>query len=529
MNAIYLVAPTDHNINRIITDYANPDEPMYSKAHLFFTSHCSQANLQKLARSKAIGRVKTLKETNLEYLVYDSQTFHFDSPKSFYNLYSRSGQQQQEQTEIADKLASLCATLGENPIVRYSRANTNGSAIASLVHERLDGLRRSGKMSSAKTDRSVLLILDRTYDLVSPVVHELTYQAMVEDCIPAIENDVYSYNYTDNNNQSQKREVILNENDIVWDNTRQKHIQHAKSWIATKFKAFREQSKDMRGTKDITKTLRAMPKYQTLKAKFSVHLNLAKECMDVFNRTGLERICGIEQELATGLDEYNESVKNISTKLMPILNEGTFSKENKIRLLMLHYATDSRAQDSRQRFESAARLSSAEEKILSNYILLKDFTTRTEQRRPPVSDKEWEFVVSRYLPALHDVVAELASGSLNSKEFPFLNKEEESYTASSSSNYSKRKRPAARGWGNQPTVASRHTSAQKEGGRLIIFMSGGVTYSEMREVQRLSKQFNRDILIGSTHILKPNQLLAQVGALTSTITDAAYTPSVIRT
>lgn len=73
-----------------------------------------------LAQSKAIGRIKTLKEAHLEYLgpsermfhlyltlvVYDSRVFHFDSPKSFYNLYSRQGQQQNELHEISDKVAS---------------------------------------------------------------------------------------------------------------------------------------------------------------------------------------------------------------------------------------------------------------------------------------------------------------------------------------------------------------------------------------------------------------------------------------
>jgi len=43
-----------------------------------------------------------------------------------------------------------------------------------------------------------------------------------------------------------------------------------------------------------------MPKYQTLKAKFAVHLNLAKDCMDTFNRTSIDRLCAIEQDLATG-------------------------------------------------------------------------------------------------------------------------------------------------------------------------------------------------------------------------------------
>ena len=55
--------------------------------------------------------------------------------------------------------------------------------------------------------------------------------------------------------------------------------------------------------------------------------------------------------------------------------------------------------------------------------------------------------------------------------------------------------------------------AKKGGPTIIVFVVGGMTYSEMRAAYEASASTNCEMIIGSTHISTPQEFLAKVKEL----------------
>lgn len=51
------------------------------------------------------------------------------------------------------------------------------------------------------------------------------------------------------------------------------------------------------------------------------------------------------------------------------------------------------------------------------------------------------------------------------------------------------------------------------GSRVILFIAGGMTFSEMRSAYEVGEKLNRQVIIGSTSILTPKQYVNSLKSL----------------
>jgi syntaxin-binding protein 1 len=381
MGVIYLLAPTEDSVNRLIADFENP---LYGKSvFVFFLGRLAEKQLEKIKNCRPLlKRLKALSEANVDFLAKELRAFHFDMRRAFMDVYIRRGRTKIEY-RLAEKLISICSVLNEYPHIRYAKDSPSAMTLAKTLDVRLNQFLKNpdfwfyGDNAHSDRERATLLILDRKDDCLTPLMHDFTYQSMVNDLLQikddkitlvqemdALDDD-YDDDYDDDDsgggrdyskgkemsekeqalNEANAKDILLNENDNIWVELRGKHIAEVINTLSDRCREMVNSDTSGFSNKDKGKTmslsqmssaLKALPEYKEVMAKLSEHMQIAHQCMDKFNSSNLLELAELEQTLATGQTEdgAKPSLPDMMQKVISMLKSMKDPKA-RFRLLLI--------------------------------------------------------------------------------------------------------------------------------------------------------------------------------------------------
>ncbi|KAI9505744.1 Sec1-like protein, partial [Coemansia spiralis] len=532
-------------------------QPRYRCAHVFFTSELPN-NLLKLIKSSGVTPyIKALRELCIEYDVHDSHVFLtrlFNHP--LYRIYSPliSSLFNDELEMISKKLANVCGALKENPVVRYllldqeMHGDTKARPLAFLFHTEMDRIRDALPSDNTSKNKlqSELIIVDRSADPFAPVLHEFTYEAMVHDLLRVEDGNQVPYTVELANGTTESKMLKLDDSDQIWQEFRFHHISDAQQGIMKKFENLVGSNKaiaDMQsGAKlNVSKmrdVVNKLPQFKEQVAVLSAHITIMQDCMEEFNNRCLKDLAMIEQNLAVGTTPEGEKYSAGDIDVADVLNNPDIKPKDKLRLLLIFFvANPSLTEQERQKLAHMAKLSREAREAIKNMglvirwshalDLLKQLKQRPTQTTKPgkwgfgairgpnnkEEDENKPYDLSRYMPAFKNVLEDCITGNLSEDMFPYVDSRPSSGTQDTGAGPPRQIKSLRSG---RPTWQKRDSapaSAHHGRSRIILFVIGGITLSEVRAAEEVARKQGREIIVGSTHIADPSSYLKEISSL----------------
>ncbi|KAH9172950.1 Sec1-like protein [Lactarius sanguifluus] len=563
-DAVYILMPTSANIDRIIRDFSGGRQ-QYAGAHLFFVDALADELFQRLTSSPAEPYLRGLQDLYINFWAMEAQAFSLRVPEHFFSMYSpprsdATTRAERDRVEedirfAAKSIANVCITLNEYPapaphhvqrtenslrwrtnlargeqVRQYEAADAEvlSRVLALEVQSALDEYKRVNPDFPSRNriregSEGTLIVTDRAMDV-----------AMANDLLPIEDGSRYTYKFQSSVGAYEDKTAVLSDADTVWTDVRHMHMREAIDKLMADFNKFMTDNAGFKGEgaatlNDMKDMLANLPQYQEQREKFSLHLSMAQECMDIFERDKLPVVATVEQNCSTGLTAEGKTPKTLVEDMVPLLDSREVINSNKVRIIALYIQYREGVPDEdRRRLYQHARLTRPEMDAVNALVHLgvrigrmpgdKDLRLRIKQKK----SNEEEYELSRYKPLLRTVVEDQVSGRLDPAAFPYVKDYPQAAPATSSSARS------------SPTPTTSLRSAKPSWHRAA--RTGGAVAAEtrqrvlvfMREAYVLSSRLGKDVIIGSTHALTPRQFVDDLKVLDLSGTGSRAIPNGLR-
>ncbi len=235
-----------------------------------------------LVNETFIKRIITLKEVNISFLMRDDNLFDIGMSKALeiFTVKYKEGLKDKIANNILDRLFTAIVSLKDKPYIQYQKS----SCFCEQIANKLKGLLFNfyDKKKNFNDKRGTVLILDRSFDVSAPLLHDYYYGCMIHDLFD-VKDNLLNYN----------GEHKFDEDDHLWKKYKAKHLAEAMGEMQKDFRVFMDSdlSKVQTGSESLDNfekmsgAMQGMKAYKKQSKNFGVHLRLVQKMNEVSKDT----------------------------------------------------------------------------------------------------------------------------------------------------------------------------------------------------------------------------------------------------
>mmetsp|Transcript_110918 Transcript_110918/g.312690 ORF Transcript_110918/g.312690 Transcript_110918/m.312690 type:complete len:575 (-) Transcript_110918:79-1803(-) len=504
MNAICFLRPTSQNFVLLSKMLKSPS---YNEYHIFFTNVVPHMRLEQLACCDEFEVVHQVQEFFADVYAVNHDLFSLNLPSTIRLTEDHSKWTSYEESifeRTIEGLLAACLNLRMLPAIRYTASSELTRQVAHRLETRIkeefslfDPVER-GKRGEASP---VLLLLDRRNDPVTPLLNQWTYQAMLHELLP-MENNRIDMSKVPGIRPELKEIVMSTTQDQFFEENILANFGDLGVSIKKYVDEYQRQTKNtakIESIEEMQKFVDEYPEFRRMSGNVSKHVAVVHELSRIVEDNGLLEASHFEQEIAC-----SENRQDHFKQLIEIIRGTNVTNMERLRLVLL-YALRYEHESSIAQLKDMLR----DKGISGDQVQLVDLLLRYAGSHVRTGDlfqnrsflaaarsamassfRGVENVYTQHKTHLSSVVDLLMKGKLKETLYPFAD------------------------------GSCQWASLSKEQlSRAVVFVVGGATFEEARDVSDLNKTIavdgGRCVILGGTTVHNSRSFLADVAQLGS--------------
>eukprot|EP00055_Hartaetosiga_balthica_P016904 m.109667 g.109667 ORF g.109667 m.109667 type:complete len:541 (-) comp9205_c2_seq1:201-1823(-) len=471
--ALVFVEPSRANLEVLESEL---NDPKYSVYSIYFSrAPPDDSFLNSLAAADVFQRVRRVEVLFLNFLPIDDKLFSLSLPR----LISPARHMRPSSRHYCvEGVVSLCASLKIKPRVRFQQSSSECEVIANHINT----------LCTADTyDKdSLLLVLDRRMDVVTPLLVPWTYRAMVHDFFGIVKNIIDTSSLT----ETIEDRVFSAAHDLFLKHHKDSHIADVVQTVPLlkrDMKQFAQLREDLKSTTDVAAMAKIVDQIPALKDKNDIaakHLKILIEVNEFYKKNNIH----VDDDTSMLLLQLRVCVerKGIFLKeLKKVLAGSTFRHAEKLRLALLFAAKHNAYAETSKLLQEFGL-----DQFCSTIDALQQYYGDCEAKRLPYNafqlvakasafnKDEAEYGMFAHAPLLAHILQDLKDEKLSATDFPGCD------------------------------MAAEKQRIKK----LVVFIVGGATYEEAKIVSRFSEITGIDTVLGGSMIHNFDSFCDDIGS-----------------